>query len=255
MAPLARHGAWLLTDSEAELDKTFVEAFRREWSALGVDILTAGYRFSHLRTWPQILDAAPAQLTLWPGLMLAPRIDFTLGACTAIHSEAVQSLGGWESLGDQLAEDRELGARLAAKGKTIALSRHLLTLEADEIGWWSWLKHQHRIAVTYRAATPLGTLGMPILHAVGLATLAAILALLSGNTIGAMSAVALLATVLTLRFIAAKKIANLLETRIGLLEILIVPVIETVCWLLAWLPIPVWWAGKWRPVHWRGQLE
>jgi hypothetical protein len=26
----------------------------------------------------------------------------------------------------------------------------------------------------------------------------------------------------------------------------IVPVVETLLWALAWLPLPVWWAGKWR---------
>ena len=63
-----------LTDSEAMPDPDFIESFRREWIASGADVQTAGYRFANLRAWPQILDASPALLTLWPGLMLAGKI-------------------------------------------------------------------------------------------------------------------------------------------------------------------------------------
>jgi ceramide glucosyltransferase len=257
LAPHARHDAWLLTDSEAQLETSFVEGFRREWITRAVDILTAGYRFSGLRTWPQRLDAAPATLTLWPGLMLAPRIDFTLGACTGLSAAAVHSLGGWASLGDQLAEDRELGARLAAAGKTLALSRHVLTLEADDLAWWAYLKHQHRIAVTYRAATPLGTLGMPVLHVFGFAACAGLLAIVSWAATGAWLGLTLFAVVYLLRFRAAFAVAQLLE--IGLVRLatlqFITPFVETFFWLIAWLPLPVWWAGKWRRVGWKGKLK
>jgi cellulose synthase/poly-beta-1,6-N-acetylglucosamine synthase-like glycosyltransferase len=189
--------------------------------------------------------------------MLAPRIDFTLGACTGVHASAVQALGGWAGLGDQLAEDRELGARLFASGKTLALSHHVLTLEADELTFWAWLKHQHRIAVTYRAATPLGALGMPVLHSFGLALLAAILATLDAGLNGLLVGLVLFAAVFTIRCIAAQSTVRQLAIPEAAIVrcLLVVPFVETFCWLLAWLPLPVWWAGKWRSVGWRGKLE
>jgi hypothetical protein len=33
-----------------------------------------------------------------------------------------------------------------------------------------------------------------------------------------------------------------------------VPVLEGIFWLVAWIPLPVWWAGKWRSISWRGQF-
>jgi hypothetical protein len=30
------------------------------------------------------------------------------------------------------------------------------------------------------------------------------------------------------------------------LVVLLVPLVEFVCWVLAWFPLPVWWSGRWR---------
>ncbi|MEQ1854428.1 MAG: glycosyltransferase, partial [Chthoniobacteraceae bacterium] len=164
MTPFAVHECWLLTDSEAMLDAEFVAGFRAEWAASGADAQTAGYRFTGLRTGAQILDAAPPLLTLWPGLMLAGRIRFTLGACNGVKAADIRAIGGWEVLADELAEDHRLGALLAGAGKRIRLSRHVVTLDSDPPDWSAFARHQHRAAVTYRAAAPAGTLGLPLLH-------------------------------------------------------------------------------------------
>ena len=247
MAPLARHAHWLLTDSEAMPDADFIEHFRREWTASGADVQTAGYRFANLRAWPQILDASPALLTLWPGLMLAGRITFTLGACTGVKAEDIRAIGGWETLGTDLAEDHHLGSLLTAKGRTVRLSRSVLTLDSDPMTWREYLRHQHRVAVTYRAATPAGALGLPVLHTLGFTALSVALhppfwkwALL---------------IVLTRIGIAAA-FARLLRFRIFGLPIVLVKsvIIESAMWLVAWLPSRVWWAGRWRRVGWRGRL-
>jgi ceramide glucosyltransferase len=241
MTPHARHAHWLLTDSEAELDRAFVEGFRGEWAAQKCAALTAGYRFRGARTLPQIFDIAPALLTLWPGLMACRRINFTLGAATGVHAEDVRALGGWQSFADELAEDRALGARLDASGKRVHLSRHVLTLDCDALGWWDWLKHQHRVAVTYRKASPLGALGLPILHAVPLGLLASFV---GGTDFWCGFAV----FIYLVRVGAAQSLDRALRFQLPArpVAVLLVPFVETVCWLFAWLPLPVWWAGRWR---------
>ena len=247
MAPLARHAHWLLTDSEAMPDADFIEHFRREWTASGADVQTAGYRFANLRAWPQILDASPALLTLWPGLMLAGRITFTLGACTGVKAEDIRAIGGWETLGADLAEDHQLGSLLTAKGRTVRLSRSVLTLDSDPMTWREYLRHQHRVAVTYRAATPAGALGLPVLHTLGFAALAV-------TRQPSFWKWALL--IVLVRIAAAAAFARLLRFLIPGLPLVVVKsaIIESAMWLVAWLPSRVWWAGRWRRVGWRGRL-
>lgn len=248
MAPVARQSHWLLTDSEAMPDAQFIEAFRREWFSSGADAQTSGYRFVGLRTIPQILDASPALLTLWPGLMLAGHIHFTLGACTGVKAADIRAIGGWETLGRELAEDHRLGALLSGSGKTIRLSRRVLTLDSDPCGWRDFLRHQHRVAVTYRAATPAGALGLPILHTLGFAA----------------AAVALhppfwkwVLLILLVRVITAAMTARSLGFPLPVLPLTAMAsaLVETAMWSLAWFSRCVWWSGRWRVVGWRGRLR
>lgn len=258
MTPHARHAHWLLTDSEAMPDEDFIESFRREWHASGEDAQTAGYRFANLRNFPQALDAAPALLTLWPGLMLAGRITFTLGACTGVKAEDIRAIGGWETLGGDLAEDHQLGAQLSAKGRTIRLSRNVLTLDSDPMTWREYLRHQHRVAVTYRAATPAGALGLPVLHTLGFAAVAAALHPLSVKYGAPISIVHLaVAHVVLARIAIAAVFSQALDFPILrlTLAVLLSAFIESAMWFVAWLPSGVWWAGRWRRVGWRGRLS
>jgi ceramide glucosyltransferase len=247
MTPLARHAHWLLTDSEAMPSADFVENFRREWAASGADAQTAGYRFANLHELPQILDAFPALLTLWPGLMLAGKITFTLGACTGVKAEHIAAIGGWAALGAELAEDHRLGRLLTANGRTVRLSRNILTLDSDPMTWREYLRHQHRVAVTYRAATPAGALGLPVLHTLGFAALA--VALHWPFWKWALP-------IVFLRIASASAFARLLSFRIPVLPIPVLQsiVVENIMWFAAWFPSRVWWAGKWRRVGWRGRL-
>lgn len=251
MTPHARHTRWMLTDSEAMVTRDFIDGLRSEWVASGADALTAGYRFANPRTFAASLDTLPAMTTLWPGLMLAGRPDFTLGACTALHAADVAAVGGWDAFGDDLAEDHRLGQSLAAAGRNIRLSRHVLTLDSDPVTLREMLRHQHRVAVTYRVASPLGAVGLPILHCWPL--LLAALLLGAGNTpakgvaCGVTGIAWLASTFATARAIHGK--------RPPFLALALAPLVEAGCWLCAWFSPAVFWAGRWRRVDWRGRFR
>ena len=247
MAAHARHGHWLLMDSEAMVDAEFVEGFRREWAACGADVLTAGYRFTGANSLVQTLDAAPVLLTLWPGLMFTRRVAFTLGACTGVKAADVRAVGGWERLADELAEDHCLGAQLTQLGRTVVLSRHVLTLDCDPLGWRDYLRHQHRIAVTYRVANPVGALGLPVLHALGISALAAI------------SEPALFLCPVAI-YLVRLRCSFWMATALGFpirwlpLALPASVFVESICWFLAWFTPFAYWAGRWWRVSWRGRL-
>lgn len=247
MTPQARHAHWLLTDSEAILDAPFLDGFRNEWAASGADALTAGYRYAGLKNFRQILDVSPALLTLWPGLMLAARIDFTLGACVGVRAADVRAIGGWEAIAHELAEDQRLGALLVEAGKTVRLSRHILTLDSDPLGWRDYLRHQHRGAVTYRAAAPAGAIGLPILHTFAFTVLVPLFHPAWWKWA---------ALIFAMRIAAAMMMSRQLQFRIPLLPLAaaISASVETAMWIAAWFSQSVWWSGRWRRVSWRGRL-
>lgn len=263
MAPQVRHEHWLLADAEAVLDADFVENFRREWRATGVDALTAGYRIRGARTWPQRLDAAAGLLTLWPGLGVLwawgkrpvagelPRgVRIILGACTGLRRADLAAVGGWEALGDELAEDNRLGAALAGAGRRIGLSRRVVTLGADPLGWREWWRHQRRVAVTYRAANPLGFAGSLVTYG----EFWSVLLIASGaGGPGGASLVACWAV----RTALAVRMSRRLRFPIAALPAvtLVATFAAMVCWWASWLERSVWWGGRrWR-VTFRGKIR
>jgi len=163
MEAQARHGAWLLSDSEVMFSPEFLEGFRAEWQARECAALTAPYRFANPVSWPQRCDSMGLLLGLWPGLMLVQRhgrLNFTMGACTLVRREALAEVGGWKRFGEGLAEDHELGVALTKAGGSVCLSRELVSLDSDPLTWSDYWRHQRRVAVTYRAANPAGFAGV-----------------------------------------------------------------------------------------------
>ena len=256
MSPHARHGHWLLSDSEALLDAAWLDAFRREWLASGADALTAGYRFVNLATWPQRLDAAAALCGLWPGLALVRRfgrIDFTLGACTALRRADLEAAGGWAAFGDFLAEDNRLGAALAQAGRTIRLSAQVATLDSDPLTWRDYWRHQRRVAVTYRVCQPAGFAGMILTN--GLVASALLIAL-GGHV--ASDGCLLFATMIQLaRWLWFRELGKALRFPIPWLfpVMLAAGAVEIACWCAAWCDRRVWWAGQRWHVSRAGRLK
>ncbi len=240
----------VLSDSEARIDAAWLDTFRREWAASGADAMTCGYQFAGGTSWVQALDAAPALFSLWPGLMFVRRfgrMNFTLGACTGLRRSDLASVGGWAAFADELAEDNRLGAALAKAGRTIRLSQQVATLESDPLTWREYWRHQRRIAVTYRVCNPAGFAGMIFTHSVWAGVLWSVLPSVEPDwrwTWLAMWVAVQLTRRLFFRDFA--KTIGFPPTRL-LSTMLASDLIETVCWVLAWLSPTVWWSGKsWR---------
>ena len=254
MEAAAGHGAWLLSDSEAIFEAAFLAAFRSEWQAKGCAVLTAGYRFVNLVSGPQRCDALAVLLGLWPGLALVRRfgrVRFTLGACTLVRREALAAAGGWGAFGNDLAEDHQLGVALAKAGETVHLSRQIVTLDSDAMSWREYWRHQRRVAVTYRAASPAGFAGMVITHGLfwcavcGLAMRLDLIFFLA------------LAFAAAIRALRTRDMAEALDCRIARLRPLwiVASVVEALCWVLSWFSAKVWWSGRWWRVDFRGKLS
>lgn len=245
MVPSARHEHWILSDSESVLDAVSMDTFRREWAQC--DVLTAGYRFSRIASWPQRLDAAAPLLTLWPGLAVlcaAGPLKLTLGACTGLRRRDLMDVGGWSAFGDDLAEDNRLGKTLSAQGRDIRLSRVVLTLDIDPLSWHDYWRHQRRVAVTYRVASPAGFAGAIFTQGV---TTGFLLALFHPSCAAAWL---LFAAVFAVRCLTVWYASKTLRYPLGFLPVTVffASIVETICWALSWFTHSVWWSGRYRRV-------
>jgi ceramide glucosyltransferase len=94
--------------------------------------------------WSQVLQSQ----TLKP-------LDFALGAVMLVRRRCVEEIGGFKSLADCLADDYQLGNRIARNGHRIVLSPIVVECWDPPMSWRAVWKHQLRWARTIRVSQPL----------------------------------------------------------------------------------------------------
>jgi ceramide glucosyltransferase len=94
--------------------------------------------------WSQVLQSQ----TLKP-------LDFALGAAMLVRREALAQIGGFQSLADCLADDYQLGHRIAKNSHRILLCPVVAECWDAPMDWRGVWKHQLRWARTIRVCQPL----------------------------------------------------------------------------------------------------
>ncbi len=87
------------------------------------------------------------------GAFLAP--NFSLGAVMLTTRRQLDQIGGFEVLADFLADDYQLGHRIAGQGGSIVLSSIVVECRSTPMNWREVWNHQLRWACTIRACKPL----------------------------------------------------------------------------------------------------
>jgi ceramide glucosyltransferase len=93
--------------------------------------------------WSQVLQAQS----------LKP-LDFALGAVMAVRRKQLEEIGGFAALADCLADDYQLGHRIARRGYRLALSTLVVECWSAPMDWAAVWKHQLRWARTIRVCQP-----------------------------------------------------------------------------------------------------
>jgi len=94
--------------------------------------------------WSQVLQSA----TLKP-------MAFALGAVMAVPRRHLQAIGGFATLANYLADDYELGLRIAREGKRVVLSSVVVQCRSAPMSFAEVWRHQLRWARTIRFCQPL----------------------------------------------------------------------------------------------------
>lgn len=158
LEPLARYDLLVISDADVkappDLLTNLVAAFQDE----EVGLVNPFYRLGEPTTVAMHCEAVAVNGDFWTSVLQAMRFGpmrFALGATMAVRRNAVHRIGGLRVLADYLADDYELGRRVAATGAEVVLCPVVVDcLNAPE-GWRSVWKHQLRWARTIRACQPL----------------------------------------------------------------------------------------------------
>ncbi|MCX6926305.1 MAG: glycosyltransferase [Verrucomicrobia bacterium] len=127
-------------------------------SATPCGLVCCFYRLANPTTLAMQWEAVAINAEFWSQVLqsrsLKP-IDFALGAVMVTRRRLLQQIGGFTALADCLADDYQLGNRLARQGYAIALSPVVVECWSAPMGWVAVWKHQLRWARTIRVCQPV----------------------------------------------------------------------------------------------------
>lgn len=179
----ARHEIVLINDSDITVSPRYLErvvaAFefdRPQDGKLPVGLVTALYRGRAAGSLfhgglPARLESMGISTDFMPAVLLAQIVEkglhYGLGSTLAVRRGALEAIGGLLPLVDQLADDYELGARIAAAGFRVELCADVVATGVPEYKWRGFVDHQLRWFRTVRDARPGGYVGLVFTHGLG----------------------------------------------------------------------------------------
>jgi ceramide glucosyltransferase len=175
----AQHDVLVLTDGDVRVGPNYLREVVAPLGDKKIGAVTSFYRAIAQENLGAKLEAVGAASDFFSGVLMArwkEGIRFALGASIATTKEWVRKMGGFETLVDTLADDYELGHRIAEAGGEIVLSQEPVWTMYSRQTLRDFWDHQLRWARTVRLCRPLSYLGLLFTQGLPWAILAALLA-------------------------------------------------------------------------------
>jgi ceramide glucosyltransferase len=164
MLPVARHEILLVNDSDIRVPLDYLRKVTVPLTDDSVGLVTCLYRAVAAPTLGSRLEALGISTDFVPGVLSARLLEkglhFGLGSTLVFRRRELESIGGFESLLNYLADDYELGRRIAAQGKKVELSAATVTTFLPAYTIVEFARHQLRWSRTIRDARRGGYVGL-----------------------------------------------------------------------------------------------
>jgi ceramide glucosyltransferase len=154
---LAKHDVLVISDADVRVPPDFLSNIVGQLDEPEVGLVNCFYRLANPTTLAMRLEAVAINADFWSQVLQAQALkplDFALGAVMALRRKHLEEIGGFEALKDCLADDYQLGNRLARRGHRIALSPVVVECWSEPMDWSEVWKHQLRWARTIRVCQP-----------------------------------------------------------------------------------------------------
>jgi ceramide glucosyltransferase len=175
----AQHEILVLTDGDIRVTPTYLREVVAPLADRTIGAVTSFYRGIAEKNLGAELEAVGAASDFFAGVLMAnwmEGITFGLGASIVTTKEWVAKIGGFTAIADLLADDYELGHRIAKAGGKIVLSREAVWTMYPAQTARSFWQHQVRWLRTVRLCRPLSFAGLIFTHGLPWAVLAALIA-------------------------------------------------------------------------------
>lgn len=167
LAAEARYPTLLVNDSDILVPADYLRTVLSPLADPAVGLVTCLYR-ARGSSFPARFEALGVATDFVPSLLVARAlgvVQFALGSTMAFRVEQLREIGGFEAIADYLADDYQLGARIAAKGRRIVLANCPVETSLGRGSWRDVWQHQVRWSRTIRVSQGAGYAGSVVTHA------------------------------------------------------------------------------------------
>jgi ceramide glucosyltransferase len=164
MAKAAEHEYLVVNDSDIRVKPNYLQKVAAPLEDATVGLVTCLYRGVAATTLGSRLESLGIATDFSAGVLVAQELEggvrFGLGSTLAIRRRDLQAIGGFESLLDYLADDYEVGARIAALGFDVRLADTMVDTFLPAYSMRDFIHHQLRWARSVRDSRPWGYFGL-----------------------------------------------------------------------------------------------
>ncbi len=162
-----RHQILVISDDDIMVPPDYLRRLAAEVQQPGVGAVTCPYRGRPGASVASQVEAFGIAGEFFGGALVARKMEgvrFAMGSTIAVGKELVAEIGGFPALADYLADDYELGARLAARGHRNVMSAMVLDTQLPPDTWRAMLAHQFRWMRTQAISRPGGHIGLGVTY-------------------------------------------------------------------------------------------
>jgi ceramide glucosyltransferase len=163
LAQEAQYDVLVLSDGDVRVGPNYLREVVAPLANPKVGAVTSFYRAISERNLLAEIEAIGASSDFFAGVLMAgwtEGISFALGASIATTKEWLAKMGGLAAIADVLADDYELGHRIAKAGGEVLLSREAVWTMYPAQTLRNFWDHQVRWARTVRLCRPLSYVGL-----------------------------------------------------------------------------------------------
>jgi len=168
MLPQARFEHVVVNDSDIVVSSLYLANVMAPFADEAVGLVTVPYIGLAAGSLCSKLEALGISTDFMAGVFTARKLEggirFGLGSTLATTKTALAKMGGFEALVDQLADDYELGARLAAVGYRVELVHEVVATTVPAYTLRGFCEHQLRWARSTRDSRRMGYIGLGVTY-------------------------------------------------------------------------------------------
>ena len=154
----AKYEFILVSDADVRVPADFLRNIAAQWNNDRTGLVNCFYRLANPATTAMQCEAVAINADFWSQVLQSKSImpiDFALGAVMLTTRQRLREMGGFSSLSECLADDYQLGHRIAGCGYSIALCPVVVECWERNSDWAQVWQHQLRWGRTIRVCQPL----------------------------------------------------------------------------------------------------